>query len=53
MPNFFFLNLRFIDGSAQKFEPAGMDTVEILSDLHQHAYLLNSKMEDEGKTLEE
>jgi hypothetical protein len=43
----------FMDGSEQKFEPMGMDVVEILSDVHQHAYVLNSKMEDEGKTLDE
>jgi len=29
-----------------------MDVVEILSDLHQMAYVLNAKMEDEGKTLD-
>lgn len=43
---------RFIDGSEHSFQPAGMDVVEILSDVHQVAYTLNAQMEDQGKTLD-
>lgn len=30
-----------------------MDVVEIWSDIHQHAYVINSKLEDEGKSLDD
>lgn len=42
-----------MDGSSQTFHPEGLDVVEMLSDMHQHAHVLNAKMEDEGKTLDD
>jgi hypothetical protein len=44
---------RFTDGSEQAFDPLSFDVVEIYSDIHQHAYVLNSKLEDEGKDQDE
>ncbi len=44
---------RYLDGSSQTFHPERLDVVEMLSDLHQHAHVLNAKMEDEGKTLDD
>ena len=44
---------RYLDGSSQTFHPEALDVVEMLSDIHQHAHVLNAKMEDEGKTLDD
>lgn len=52
--SFFFLTHldRYLDGSSQTFEPEKLDVVEIMSDIHQHAHVINAKYEDEGKELE-
>ena len=45
--------VRYLDGSQQTFAPREMDVVEILSDMHQHAYVINCQMEDEGKSIDD
>ncbi|EWM21265.1 Ribosomal protein/NADH dehydrogenase domain protein [Nannochloropsis gaditana] len=44
--------VKYLDGSSQTFEPEKLDVVEIMSDIHQHAHVINAKYEDEGKELE-
>lgn len=44
---------RYNDGSEQTFTPMGLDVVEIMSDINQHAYVLNAKLEDAGKSLDD
>ncbi len=44
--------LRYLDGSTQVFQPEHLDVVEMLSDMHQHAHVINAKYEDEGKELD-
>lgn len=44
--------LRYLDGSTQVFEPEHLDVVEMMSDMHQHAHIINAKYEDEGKELD-
>ncbi len=45
-------SLRYLDGSTQVFQPEELDVVEMMSDMHQHAHVINAKYEDEGKELE-
>ena len=45
--------LKFKDGTVQKIFPADRDVIEILSEMQQHAFILNSKLEDEGKSIED
>ena len=47
------ISYRYLDGSSQTFSPEKLDVVEMLSDIHQHAHVLNAKMEDEGKSLDD